>query len=964
MIPRCRIIVINSLEMDRQTGILYAGTTKGIYFLDRSTETWIKMSKNVPFYAPKFDILDCKGTLYAGVNRRGVWKSELVRNSSTPTLKWEITETQTWDHRMNLYSTLVIKPGVTLTITDELVVFGNQKIIVEPGGKLIVDGGTITSQCNDFWEGIEVWGNSTALQSMQNQGTVITKNNAVIENAKTAIRLIAKDENGVFDWSKTGGIIYASNTHFKNNNRSAEFLHYHSFIGQNNQYEVRNHSRFTECQFTWDDDYLGETLEPAITMFHVYGVKVNWCSFEDSRTNITSVNDRAKGIYTLDAGYRVIAKKPWNAPVHHVFDSSDGYKSNTFKNMQWGVNATNANTQYAVTVDHSHFENVEYPVTLSYVNNSVVTRNLVDVTTDRPQEISQSIGTLIENSTAYTVEGNTYNATDPTALVFGSLAIETGANQNQIFRNFGTGIDIGHASLGRNSNTNAQNYFSIVGQKGLVWRCNEGTNNKFDLYSEAGIPTIDGRGVRAFQGSDDDAAGNKFTDGTSAILNSNIVNTKDQQMSYFYFNDDPAQNPTIVENVATIGIEDEANCNSSFGTTITVNPNVPLIAVNVASELSTELSELTTTIQSEEVVLKGKITDANSQSLLDAIERIDAQSAPNVFAQLENASPYLSDATLREVGKISTNIFPHSWMGALVLQNIEVAKNESFYRFLQTKKEPLKNPWMKQVENARKTEFTARGKKAMRILKMKSRQALIQNQLLSNVVSDSLVNWEDAKARIIERNDILVNVELADLALARGNKAECQQQLHRIKSSLNDFDYFPSVKRELKDYITLKNFILAKADENGVYRGISDKDLPTLVNYANTLSGIAQRQAKNLLCFHRGICDERNFPMGKSSKLFYNEGTNDEMQAISDEIELTVVPNPNQGVFELKLSDNVSIEMIEVFGIDGKIVSFREIQRAGTTVLLELLDQSNSVNFVRVRTEEGLIYTAKIILNK
>ncbi|MBK8344812.1 MAG: hypothetical protein IPL12_16920 [Bacteroidetes bacterium] len=38
----------------------------------------------------------------------------------------------------------------------------NGKIIVENGGALIVDGGTINNHC-DFWQGIEVWGKGNSV---------------------------------------------------------------------------------------------------------------------------------------------------------------------------------------------------------------------------------------------------------------------------------------------------------------------------------------------------------------------------------------------------------------------------------------------------------------------------------------------------------------------------------------------------------------------------------------------------------------------------------------------------------------------------------------------------------------------------------------------------------------------------------------------------------------------------------
>ncbi|MBX2909234.1 MAG: T9SS type A sorting domain-containing protein [Chitinophagales bacterium] len=99
-----------------------------------------------------------------------------------------------WNQDIQLYSDIQIMQGASLKITCKLRMPDNSKIIVEPGGKLIIDRGTITSACHGLWQGIEVWGNSSQHQYTYSgnqlyQGFVELKNGAVIENAATAIFL-------------------------------------------------------------------------------------------------------------------------------------------------------------------------------------------------------------------------------------------------------------------------------------------------------------------------------------------------------------------------------------------------------------------------------------------------------------------------------------------------------------------------------------------------------------------------------------------------------------------------------------------------------------------------------------------------------------------------------------------------------------------------------------------------------
>ena len=75
---------------------------------------------------------------------------------------------------MKFYQDIVIKSGNTLTVQCEVQFVPDAKIIVEPGAKLIIDGGKLTNDnyYRTFWQGIEVWGNHNLPQTETNQGVV------------------------------------------------------------------------------------------------------------------------------------------------------------------------------------------------------------------------------------------------------------------------------------------------------------------------------------------------------------------------------------------------------------------------------------------------------------------------------------------------------------------------------------------------------------------------------------------------------------------------------------------------------------------------------------------------------------------------------------------------------------------------------------------------------------------------
>ncbi len=111
----------------------------------------------------------------------------------------EITQSETWDWRMKVYSNIVIKLGATLTINCELHMVPDAKIIVEPGARLIIDGGWITSPRHETrrWAGIQVQGldgvgqeSTQGTPYLEQQGLVILQNGGVIENADLGIGMV------------------------------------------------------------------------------------------------------------------------------------------------------------------------------------------------------------------------------------------------------------------------------------------------------------------------------------------------------------------------------------------------------------------------------------------------------------------------------------------------------------------------------------------------------------------------------------------------------------------------------------------------------------------------------------------------------------------------------------------------------------------------------------------------------
>jgi hypothetical protein len=85
-----------------------------------------------------------------------------------------------WANQNHMLSVSATVPsGVTLTITGKVYCSENAKIIVQPGGKLIIDGDTLTSACDDeMWQGNEILvnhANTTQYRSAQGSYVKLTR---------------------------------------------------------------------------------------------------------------------------------------------------------------------------------------------------------------------------------------------------------------------------------------------------------------------------------------------------------------------------------------------------------------------------------------------------------------------------------------------------------------------------------------------------------------------------------------------------------------------------------------------------------------------------------------------------------------------------------------------------------------------------------------------------------------------
>lgn len=471
-------VSVNSIDIDRETGTLYISTTFGVFYLDESKNEWKKFSCNLPRPTGRIRIGHCERKIYFGSESRGVWVKDLPAAGRTddpelidghPLL---ITADRQIEHSSALYSDLIVKNNARLTIKGDVFIYGMQKIIVEPGSVLELDGGRLSSGCNDRqWYGIQLGGTSSQAQQinpatghMPYHARLITKNNAIIEYANSAIENWTR---GPGSYGRLGGMVSASNTLFRNNRNAAWFGPYTQMHGHT------DHSTFTNCSFLLNEDM--RSSSPAISMVSghdISGTRFTGCSFEFVPGMLNTATPPS-GIYAYNWGYKVLPRctSMWVPCPATDTDPCE------FTGLQFGINSMGSHNTFPFLADGALFRNCGTAIHADHVNQYRVLNNQVELSPN-PSGGAPVIGIASQYGTGFRIENNLIYSSTPNSgslATWGILNIQSGPGYNEVYRNTIKNMRMALPAWGNNFST-------AQAQAGLKYRCNEMNDNHNDIY--------------------------------------------------------------------------------------------------------------------------------------------------------------------------------------------------------------------------------------------------------------------------------------------------------------------------------------------------------------------------------------------------------------------------------------------------------------------------------------------------
>jgi hypothetical protein len=185
----------------------------------------------------------------------------------------------------------------------------------------------------------------------------------------------------------------------------------------------------------------------------------------------------------------------------------------------------------------------------------------------------------------------------------------------------------------------------------------------------------------------------------------------------------------------------------------------------------------------------------------------------------------------------------------------------------------------------------------------------------------------------------------------------CDSKLDDIDVHINEY-MIDEVKQEMIDYSTFKKYILGIIDSSSLILNLTLDQIELLSYVADNFRGKSSVQAKNLLCYLTGQCEDLIVEYANNNK-------SAEVDAFVDmynsEISLGINPNPNNGQFEVKVPNECSILNVYVNDIQGRKVEFELESIASNIAKVEINDASSGIYLMTIECE-GKTYTSRVVI--
>ena len=961
---------------------LFIGTDAGVFYRNNGLSSWQLFHINNPKWIVRdLEINYNKMMLRAGIWGRGVWETPVKCNILTQT-DYQINNTISWDNPITNCGNVVINPGAILTVNANIEMAENTSITVKRGGKLIINGATIKSYCQQMWEGIVVDGdNSLSQTDWQNQGRV-ELNSSTIEDAYMALQfrdLNKPCENNmkIFHNFGSGGSVIANDANFKNNYCSVIMFKY---VYKSNNVYHDNISKFTNCKFVIDRplkkyhniyiDLSTDERASFVMLNSVNGVKFNGCHFLNE--NIVCSNSSPylyRGIYSLNAYFIVdnyCKSHDYPCPPNDIIESK-------FSGLKYGVYTLGGLTDFrSFNVRHSVFLNNKYGLYANSCNNSYLISNKFyvpyfpgNLNISNPQKYYY--GAYYDECVRMLhIEDNTFDAVPNTLGGFIGLYINNSNDDYKcVYNNHFELVDYHFITRGNNGPND-----EITENTGLKVKCNDFTTTNYNI-SIIGDPLQGSNGISYFQGKPtnspppyfiSDPAGNTF----DCCSNHDIYN-ECSTIKYFY-HDNPSNIPNTITNATFQSNNGLCIGNTSlYYTGMSFNkaeacPEIdvpPVIPLNEVTTLQTDMDIAQQQLNSAKLIYTIWVDGGNSAALRNAINLALPYEAYELYNTLISNSPLSNEVLIDAIH--NEEVLPPLLLKLILMVNPQALNWSKVWEALNSRVNPLPDEWIEEIKQGSGT-LSVREQLESDIDYAAVNKQLIFNKIVSAYAYDtSGVFITDSLAAIYQReNTFDKDMELVNLYITNNMNDEAVELRDEIPSKYSLSEIQTQYWTDLKIIHTI---LLNLKSNNLEIEQMYPEDICQLYEIINHSPNKATGMARLLL-------------LQADSSYIYDEpveipnAENNNKSAVSKKpyvrsIEkLEVYPNPATDFITLSYSTNESINNSQMVVIDGqgKTVYNKTLTKQKDDILIVLKDFAKGSYIAAIINHKKTIKSCKFVI--
>ncbi len=991
---------INDMELDESTGGMYLATDIGVYYNPSPkdpTSEWVCYNQDMPItVVVQLRIDYCRRKLMAATHGRGLFESDLASSEIVTTTINILNNVVPSSTNQFSYTNIIVPAGIVFTVNGNLKMAPDRKIVVEKGGELNVDGGSITCICNNHWKGIYVEGNSSLPQIPNSNQGLLVLDNATLEHASTAVNLFGLNSSGNIDYVSSGGIVKSKESTFKDNWRDV------SFIGYTNQvYPTgagsKNMSYFYDTEFITTDEYVKDHVTdiwPNVTMWGVEWIDFRSCTFDDQRDGnvIPSMLDRKNrrdGIYSLDASYR-INQNYVSSPL--TYPGGGAGPRPVFKGMRYGIQSIDnpASQHGALQSMPSSIVNADFEclggILHSGVQHAIINNCRLDIAGYPPQP-SQTIrevdayGIYTDNCTGYQIEGDTldsdWTANTGANLAVGILTKENRERNNRVYRNFFDDYLIGAEALGWNKDENA-----VLMDKGLKYRCNDFAgkqDNYMDMWviddkqslhhttPQIGIP---------HQGSLTNPAANLFGAYIGPGINTHITNQFITSL-FDYYHHDVTSNSRVVPNI-------KANVNN-IATTLAYNlllncPDETSSGVGVNNSEVIAINDLLFMKKKKFKIASDETDGGNTSGLHSDVINADVATIGPLLIDLTAKSPYLSNIVLEQIA-VSYSPFTKKNVRDIMLLNPHSSRNPTLMGSLTNRTDTFPSLYIDQIDSLLET-YTERDTLYDEAYYYSNEYEHQLNSVLRRALNDTIDKFTDIIEPVLDAaNEVQYAYKLINMYDQRG---ETTKALNKLNTLPDSFNLSTTQLEYLTDYTLLRNLLKSWANSNKNLAELDSIDILALEYYQTRGNGIANSVLPLLL-----LNQSTSYTPPIYNPLLVPVSTYDEnldenwtdvmnnppidrigLQKDNSDLEISngvmVYPNPSNGKITVAYDQlpEFSYGVITIVGTKGDVIRKKTIDNKFGKTDFDLSNQPSGVYVCNFKLDDKLVKQVKFILEK